>query len=159
MTEYQVYLAGAINNASDDGRGWRDDLGEGRVWFNDDGKNEMLFQNPLDEHEPDDVADMDPHDLVASDLRQIQNSDALLVRWNTEIPMAGTPMEMCYAHYQLALPIVTWIPQLQPSEYTEFFGSKVSIEGLSPWVRYHSDEIVSNEQSAIGKLIDVLEEQ
>lgn len=68
----------------------------------------------------------DDNELVAGDLKAIENCDAVLALINT--PSWGTGMEIFYAN-QLKIPVIGW----NPSERL-----------ISPWVRVHCEDILSD---------------
>ena len=151
-----AYLCGPIENLSDAGHGWRDEIEQ--RWG-----DQIEFLNPLDRHDPiaEDFTIWDPRfedepdephltvrDIVEDDLSSIDEADCLLVHWQTydegsPVPMAGTPMEMRYAwHRNMAV-------------ITRYAGT---LGDVSPWARYHSDEMYSSFDECINHIINEVEE-
>ena len=94
-----VYLAGPMFNVSrSESKSWR---GEAKHFLS-----------------PYKIDTSDPHDrsytpgkeveLVNGDLEAIRKSDAVIAHVPTDVPMAGTPMEIFYAAYVLRIPVYTF---------------------------------------------------
>jgi nucleoside 2-deoxyribosyltransferase len=70
--------------------------------------------------------------IVAGDIEDIQNSDAILVFFDK--PSVGTAMEVFYAKHTLKKPVVV---------------VNASDKPLSPWMIHHSDFVVDNVTGAL----------
>ena len=124
-----IYLAGPINGCTDDeASGWRkkfmEMLPNGKYKFLDPMRRD--FRGKEDES---------VDEIVWGDLADIDNSDVFLAYcWQ---PSWGTAMEIHYAYAQTEHPlsVVLVVPE----------GSRIS-----PWLRYHSDHIVSTLEDAAG---------
>lgn len=126
----RVYLAGPILHSHDDGTTWRNTVTDSNV--------DVEWVNPLDSvDESDGVTDAETaREIVRSDKDDIRTCDCLLVKWEM-IPTAGTPMEILFA-YRHRIPVLTvW---------------SGADEDLSPWVRYHSTEVVDSIPKALSQL-------
>lgn len=136
MTE-KVYLAGAIQHASDHGKGWRQ-----RV-KNNYGKFGWL--DPLDKYDStksfDNISDEWTNaEIVEGDLELIEESDALLVHWR-EVPSCGTPMEIVYAVQVFEIPVVVQTTVAEPSI----------------WLLEHADAVVETFDEAIEALEEYID--
>ena len=142
----KIYLAGAIRNADDNEVGWRE-----RVKSE---YSQYEYLDPLDKINvtPDEIEVVDgwsdlrkddtigTEEIILSDLSMIQRSGVVLVRYMDGVEHVGTPMEMVYASERYNKTIVTW-----------FVGAP--IDSASPWLKYHSDEMVTSLDEAM-RVID-----
>jgi nucleoside 2-deoxyribosyltransferase len=124
----RVYLAGPIQHANDNGKGWR-----ARVKQTYD---ECQWIDPLDkydatEHEYEEWTD---EQIVEDDLRMIDDADGLLVHWE-EVPTCGTPMEIRYAYANDIFTVV-----------------QHTLDDPSPWLTYHAHVEVEAFQEAVDTL-------
>lgn len=137
-----VYLAGPIHHATDGGHRWRnmvtDRYGDRFNWINPlddyDGNTVTVLPEEMAEtYEPDaDEQVVTDADVVETDKRHVAESDAMLIGFREKVPTWGTPMENALAYRTDAvgntapnMPVATWHGML-------------SVEELSPWLRYHS---------------------
>ncbi len=115
----RIYLAGPIRDRSDDGRTWRDEVGE---------KSWAEWVNPLDKYDPReggrDVETYTDQEIVDTDLAAIDRCDAILVRYDGERTW-GTPMEVLYASQQYIPVAVAWLDDSR----------------VNPWVTAHADYV------------------
>jgi len=142
MTKPTIYLAGPVADVADHGVGWRQNVSELVDSFE--------VNNPLDKynvalddldivhHRPPGEGEITPAQIVENDKRLIDDSDALLVGYETAESI-GTPMEVFYAH-STPKPIVLWIRDDTPPE------------ALSPWYHAHADAIEENLTNALWQL-------
>lgn len=124
-----VYLAGGINGLSDsDAKDWREYA------------KEHLIHNTLDPMRRDyrGIEDESVDEIVHGDLQDIDNSDVMLA--SCVRPSWGTAMEIHYASHK-SLPIYAVVPD----------------GPISPWLRYHTDEVVRSFDEAIY-LVNELED-
>jgi nucleoside 2-deoxyribosyltransferase len=120
-----LYLCGPINGRTDsDATNWREEAK--RLW---PGKciDPMARNYSGRELEPGIAAE-----IVAGDIEDIQNSDALLVYFDK--PSVGTAMEVFYAKHVLSKPVVVFDASDKP---------------LSPWLLHHSDYRSKNMAEAL----------
>lgn len=119
-----VYLAGAINGKSDDeANGWRDRIIEALPDIN--------FLNPMDRDYRGIEGDH-TETIVEGDLADIDTADAFVAYCPS--PSWGTAMEVLYAARMCQLPVLLVVPENA---------------GISPWLRYHSDAIVTSVDGAV----------
>lgn len=118
----KVYMAGPIQHAHDDGKGWRQRVKERYDYIE--------WLDPFDKYdstEPEDqIREMDEvteEYIVEEDLKLIHDSDAVLVHWEN-VPSVGTPMEIRYA-YVNDIPVVL----------------QTTVDDPSPWLTYHADSV------------------
>jgi|APHM01.1.fsa_nt_gi hypothetical protein len=92
--EYDVYLAGAIEEAPDSGRQWREVV-----------ERQALFEttNPLDKFDPDDDQQWTAERIVKDNVDELRSSDAILV-YDDGTRARGTWMEL-YEAYCMPIPI------------------------------------------------------
>lgn len=155
------YLAGPIQHSDGHGVDWREQIQED--FPNIDWRDPLSKYDPTDpkvdfydedgdgdlyklqtEIAGDDETYVTPEDIVEGDKRVIDDADSLLVGWS-EVPTAGTPMEMMYVYMLNELhphrdhrPIVVW------------WRDKDEAEGrLSPWVQYHADYVTGDRDEAV----------
>ena len=98
MSQTKIYLSGPVEKAENP-ESWRDELIREYSYFN--------FYHPTKAHEftlPLDEAEK--YMMVMTQLRQINLSDILLVRYYKEETW-GTPVEMFWA-YTCGVPVVVW---------------------------------------------------
>jgi nucleoside 2-deoxyribosyltransferase len=115
-----VYLCGGINGLSDaDCKDWRE------------AAKSLLTCDTLDpmRHDYRGIEDRVWTEIVAHDLADIQNSDAVLV--NATRPSWGTAMEIVYAR-NMEKPVVAFVQPGQP---------------VSPWLKYHCSVVESLEDA------------
>jgi nucleoside 2-deoxyribosyltransferase len=122
-----IYLSGRISGCTDiEARGWREEV---KAEYGD----QYEFLDPMDrdfrliEHEPG-VAKI----IVEGDKQDINASDVVLVYYVQ--PSVGTAMEVIFAWY-LGKPVII-----------------VTRQSLSPWMVYHSTEIVDSFESAFERI-------
>lgn len=128
----RIYLAGPINHASNPSR-WRNDI-EGAT-----NTNSVEYINPLDLEVDLD----DPEDIVQTDLKAIQECNAMIIHHEPGIEHWGTPMEAFVAsESDLDIHIVTWLDSYD-----------ASVDELSPWLQYVTDDFVRTGREAINKAI------
>ena len=96
----KVYLAGPIQNVSDDGRTWREYVTDTYDQF------EWLNPQPLEEELP-------PSEIVAHDRQMIDDSDALLLKYQ-KVASYGTPREHEYA-VSKGKPVFAFTGESEPS--------------------------------------------
>lgn len=119
-----VYLCGGINGLTDEqAAGWRD-LTKATLT----GKFEFLDPMRRDYRG---IEDQHVEEIVKLDLEDIDNSDIILC--NCARPSWGTAMEIFYSAYCADKYIISIVPK----------GQKIS-----PWLKYHSTEIVSTLEEA-----------
>jgi hypothetical protein len=126
-----VYLAGPVEDQSDDIEGWRADLvaGDRRFkWLDPVGTIDNLV-------EPDDEL------LVDVCLQLLRNADGVLVNWQN-VTTAGTPVEM-YEANRIELPIVV-----------AYDGDD---EDIPTFIRAFADETVDDVPTAADVLVDRLD--
>lgn len=127
-----IYLCGPINGRSDsDCRDWRE---QAKALWDGEVLDPMRRDYRGRELEPGIDAQ-----IVAGDIEDIQNSDAILVY--TDKPSDGTAMEVFYAKHNRGKPVVLINARDKP---------------LSPWLTYHSDAIVTDVPTAIARLKELL---
>jgi hypothetical protein len=129
----RVYLAGPIDNADDDGRGWRRAI---EPWGTD-----IEWVNPLDEHDQTAGGDepLPDKDLRLLDRENIDECDGMVVRYELT-PSWGTPREMEYvSEYGTGpdIPVVVW--------------TDVPSEDRSPWVT-DADAIETSMLAVLGQI-------
>ena len=121
----KIYLAGAINGCSDEeANGWRNlskELLRGHVIF-----------DPMD-RDYRGQEDSQYTVIVEGDKRHINNCDILLVY--AENPSWGTAMEIMYAYENT-------------STYIYFVTPNLHTDNISPWVKYHVDNMFSTIEDA-----------
>lgn len=137
-----VYLSGPIRCVDDNGAGWRESL------ISD--YPDILFRNPLDNHDPkeeeilNDPVNFDedsdkrqvlPSEYVSDDKIQINKSEAIFVGL-PEVISSGTKMEMMYS-YMKGIPIFVWV--MDDQEY-------------SGWTFHHAEFISNNRDEVISEL-------
>jgi nucleoside 2-deoxyribosyltransferase len=113
-----IYLCGPINGrTTEDATNWRELVKE--RWMSGGGRclDPMARDYRGRELEPGIAAE-----IVAGDIEDIQNSDAILVFFDK--PSVGTAMEVFYAKHVLNKPVVVIDASDKP---------------LSPWLQHHSD--------------------
>lgn len=118
----KVYLCGPINGCTDEEcKDWREAV-------------KARLPDTLDPMRRDyrGVEDQKFEEIVEGDIEDIRGSDVLLV--NCSGPSWGTAMEIFFAH-QLDKPVLVVHPP----------GMKIS-----PWLRYHSAEMFTSFDAAIG---------
>lgn len=123
-----IYLCGPINGrTTEDATNWREIVKS--LW-----KGECLDPMRRDyrgrELEPGIAAE-----IVAGDIEDIQNSDAILVFFDK--PSVGTAMEVFYAKHTLGKPVIVIDAQDKP---------------LSPWLIHHSDWQTKSVRQALWAL-------
>lgn len=126
-----IYLCGPINGrTTDDATNWRE-LAKQR-WMEGGGKclDPMSRDYRGRELEPGIAAE-----IVAGDIEDIQNSDAILVFFDK--PSVGTAMEVFYAKHVLGKPVVVIDGSDRP---------------LSPWLVHHSDAQVRHMSVALATI-------
>lgn len=126
----KVYLSGAISNAPEYGEEWRESVKEQVSDY-------VEPCDPLDFHdfEPEEEITVSDDELVRQDKLEIADSDVVLVNWQSNVPKAGTPMEIMYA-YNLGVPVVVW-------------HSDCVREEVSPWVRHHASFMFERLEDAV----------
>lgn len=136
-----VYLAGPVQHKADGGAAWRECI--------EDAHRDIDWLNPLSKYNVpvegidivSDAADADgktsvtPEDIVSGDKELLRDADVVFVGYSA-VRSIGTPMEVMWAydHYK---PVVLWIRDKTP------------VSDLSPWYRYHADEIYGERSNAI----------
>lgn len=138
----KIYLAGPIQHAENNGRGWRKNL---ELWYDD-----VEFLNPLDKYDAaedyDDMrAEWDDEDVVEADLELIRESDGVLVHYEEGVPSYGTPCEAFYASRNLDKPVVAWAPASWVLDYE-----------LPTWLSVCKDDFHWNRFVAMDRLIDIV---
>jgi nucleoside 2-deoxyribosyltransferase len=124
----KTYLCGGINGLSDaDCRDWREYV------------KERLLVSTLDPMRRDFRGREDQYwrEIVAYDLEDIDTCECVLV--NATRPSWGTAMEVFYAH-QSEKVVIAWVGQ---------YGQQY---GLSPWLRYHCEELHESLDDAIASI-------
>lgn len=126
----KVYLSGAISNAPGYGKDWRE---EAKSRFDDF----VEPCDPLDFHDfgPGEEITVSDDELVRQDKLEIADSDVVLVNWQSNVPKAGTPMEIMYA-YNLGIPVIVW-------------HSDRVYDEVSPWVRHHATLMCEKLEDAV----------
>lgn len=123
----RLYLCGPINGRSDDDcTGWREQV---KALWPGECVDPMRRDYRGRELEPGIAAE-----IVAGDIEDIDGCDALLVYFDR--PSVGTSMEVFYAHREGKRIVVI----------------DKSDKPLSPWLSYHSHDVVKNISSAISLL-------
>ena len=123
---------------------WRNDLKEEYQ------TDELKIVNPLDTELPDGTPkreidnDYDKvyeyrADIVRSDIGTLSMCDGVLVNWEDDVQMAGTPMELMYAY---------------SNEIETVLVYDGDIKSLSPWLHYYSHEITDALDEGMNYLID-----
>jgi nucleoside 2-deoxyribosyltransferase len=126
-----IYLCGPINGrTTEDATNWRE-LVKSR--WNGKCLDPMRRDYRGRELEPGIAAE-----IVAGDIEDIQNSDAVLVFFDK--PSVGTSMEIFYAKHVLGKPVVLIDAQDKP---------------LSPWLLHHTDDQTKHISSALA-FIDMI---
>lgn len=128
----RVYLAGPINGCTDDeAKGWREYLQD---LFRDHGDIEVFDPMARDyrgrEKEPGIAAT-----IVEQDKQDIRHVDCVVVCYKQ--PSVGMAMEVLYAWQQQRYVILV----------------DLSGEPLSPWLIYHSDEVVHSLDRAYASVL------
>lgn len=142
---HKIYLAGAISDAPDSGIPWREDA---KKMFSDG----YVANDPLDKYNatednvnvvefPDRANNVTDAELVMEDKVAIEDSDAVLVNWQSNLSKTGTPMEVIFA-YERGIPVVVW------------HSDRVRHE-LSPWIRHHTTFMFERFEDAVEKVEDV----
>ena len=118
----KIYLCGPINGCTDnDCKNWRE---AAKAHFGKDGCIDPMRRDYRG------IEDSCYRQIVDLDKRDIRMSDVVLV--NYVKPSVGTSMEVFYA-WTLGIPVI-----VVAEERTR----------ISPWLRYHSTEIVNSFESA-----------
>lgn len=165
--EKSVYLAGPIQHTDDHGTDWResvqDDFSDRFDWLDplskydptdpevkfyfDEDEAHDLYELKTQEAEDGGSKYVTPQDIVEGDKHIIDEADGLLVGWS-EVPTAGTPMEVMYQYmlnelhpHRDGVPIVVWWRDADETE-----------NRLSPWMSYHADYVETDREVALDKL-------
>lgn len=111
----QIYLTGAVSDW-DDPFEWHDELADSDEW----GEHEFVNPYTLNEFELGDDAIYEyPEKVVGPAEDAVESADGLLVRWEDDVFLVGTAMEIKHAHDH-GVPVVLW-----------YEGWK---DNLSPWL-------------------------
>jgi nucleoside 2-deoxyribosyltransferase len=130
-TPRTIYLCGPINGrTTEDATNWRELVKE--RWMGGGGRclDPMARDYRGRELEPGIAAE-----IVAGDIEDIQNSDAILVFFDK--PSVGTAMEVFYAKHVLKKPVVVIDASDKP---------------LSPWLLFHSDSQTKHVSVALATI-------
>jgi len=133
-----VYLAGPILGCTDEEcKGWRNRMAEQLP--------EITFLDPMRRDYRDFETMETATEIVEDDIADINASDAVLVFHDR--PSVGTAMEAFYAFREGKY--VLTVNALEENEHpdTNMYPTK-----MSPWMLYHSSEIVNSLEEAIEKL-------
>lgn len=137
-----VYLAGPVQHKADGGAAWRESI-EGAYpdinWLNPLSKYNVPVEGidiVPDAADADGETAVTPADIVTGDKELLRDADAILVGYSP-VRSIGTPMEVMwsYDHYK---PIVLWVRD------------ETAVSDLSPWYRYHADEIHHDRSDAVN---------
>ena len=125
---FRIYLAGPVFNTTDEDQKWRQYI-----------KKEILAKgfeviDPLELRDYRGLEEEKMVEIVEKDLKDLKKSDILLIY--TRKPSWGTAMEIVYAYLQ-SKQIITVVPEKE----------------ISPWLKYHTDILVSS----FEELLEVLE--
>ena len=132
MTKMTVYLAGPINDCSDeDCKVWREKV--------IDSLPDIDFLNPMSRDYRDLESLETATEIVENDKTDILNSDVILVYHDR--PSVGTSMEILYA--------------FDRDKYVLTVGC--TGKPLSPWILYNSNKIVDTLEEAIEHLKEMIE--
>lgn len=125
----RIYLAGPIANCSDaDARDWRHNAASWLFQFGAKGVDPMRR-----DYREEDVSKTF-REIVDLDKRDIMNADCVLVYWS-KISI-GTAMEILYA-WSLGIPVIV--------------ANAIPDQGVvSPWILYHSTNIVNTLDDALN---------
>jgi nucleoside 2-deoxyribosyltransferase len=151
----KVYLAGAMEFAPDDGRGWRAIVQallqkENITVFNPCTEEGDIFErynfSSHGEFHAAKIKDYERfkvcmNEIAVADLKEIASSDYILAYITPDLG-GGTPGEMTYARYVLDIPVIG------------VMHSESTVEGASGWVMACCDEIFNSLEEAVEYIRD-----
>jgi hypothetical protein len=130
----KIYLTGAVSEGNDPFE-WHDELADSGEW------NDHEFVNPytLNDFEMGDTDIYDsPERVVEPALEEIEDSDGMLVKWQDDIFLVGSSMEIKHA-WENGVPVVIW-----------YDGWK---DNLSPWLLHTSKAQFEDREKALKVLL------
>ena len=100
MSRTRIYLSGPVESY-DTPNQWRDELVNEYEYY--------MFYHPLEEHTFElPLSESERYMMVMQQLRQVNLSDILLVRYIHDVETWGTPIEIFWA-YTCGVPVVVWL--------------------------------------------------
>lgn len=101
-------MSGPMQNAQDEGKGWRDKIG---VYAAEFGTDDLEFVSPWDKHPPGTTieearAEWTDAEIMRQDRLLIADSDGMIVHLPEGVVSIGTAREIEYAVWTLNLPVV-----------------------------------------------------
>lgn len=129
-----IYLTGIVSDW-DDPFQWHDELEESEEWGNHEFVNPYTLNNF--ELGDEDIYDR-PHEVVEPALEAVEDSDGVLVRWDDDVFLAGTAMEIKHA-WDNGVPVVIWYDGWR--------------DNLSPWLLHMTNANFEERDKAIMVLL------
>jgi len=134
----KIYLTGALSEWDEPFK-WHDELDSADRWSSHEFVNPYTL-NPFELG--DEEVYESPEKVVEPALKEVEDCDGLLVRWDDSAFLTGTVMEVMEA-YRNGVPAVIW-----------YNGYK---DNVSPWLQYHARASFGDKEKALQVLLGFAE--